>query len=107
MARKSKEIKVEPSIFRAMIEEFPYKQITVDFTNKEDALNYVHSLTSDNTAWYGLYEINPKAEFLILVEHNRLRPHDNSIPKISKDNTKKEKRVKRKHNQSVLGEYNL
>ncbi len=87
MARKSKEIKVEPSIFRAMIEQFPYKQITVDFTNKEDALNYVHSLTSDNTAWYGLYEINPKAEFLILVEHNRLRQHDNSIPKISKDNT--------------------
>lgn len=87
MARKSKETKIEPSIFRAMIEQFPYKQITVDFTNKEEALEYVHSLTSDNTAWYGLYEISPKADFLISVEHNRLRPHNISIPKISKDNT--------------------
>lgn len=107
MARKSKETKIEPSVFRAMIEQFPYKQITMDFTNKEEALEYVHSLTSDDTAWYGLYEINPKADFLILVEHNRLRPHDISIPKISKDNTKKENRVKRKYNKSVLGEYSL
>jgi len=87
MARKSKETKVEPSIFRVMIEEFPYKQTSVDFNSKEEALEYVHSLTSDNTAWYGLYEISPKADFIISVEHKRIRPHNISIPKISKDNT--------------------
>ncbi len=97
MARKSKEIKVEPSIFRVMIEEFPYKQTSVDFNSKEKALEYVHSLTSDNTAWYGLYEISPKADFLISVEHNRLRSHNISIPKISKDNTTTQTPGRRRH----------
>lgn len=91
MARKSKETKVEPSVFRLMIEKFPYKQVTMDFADKEEALQYAHELTSENTAWYGLYEINPKADYLISVEHCRLRPHDDSIPEISKDNTKKRK----------------
>lgn len=84
MARKSKETKVEPSVFRLMIEKFPYKQVTMDFADKEEALQYAHELTSENTAWYGLYEINPKADYLISVEHRRLRPHDDSIPEISK-----------------------
>lgn len=91
MARKPKETKIEPSIFRAMIEKFPYKQITMDFTTKEEALEYVHTLTSEDTTWYGLYEVNPKVDYLISIEHRRLRPHDDTIPEISKDNTKKRK----------------
>jgi len=84
---KRKESKIEQSTYRLMIEQFPYKHISIDFLDKDEALQHAHQLTNKDTAWYGLYEINPKADFLILVEHNRLRPHDNSIPKISKDNT--------------------
>lgn len=79
MSRKSKEIKVEPSIFRVMVEQFPYKQIHIDFSEKEEALQYVHGLTSDNAAWYGVYELNPRCSYLISVEHNRLRPYDDTI----------------------------
>jgi hypothetical protein len=88
MARKSKETNVEPSIFRAMIEKFPYKHISVDFTSKEEALEYVHTLTSESTTWYGLYEINPRIDRLIYIEHRRLRPYDDPPKDISKDNTR-------------------
>jgi hypothetical protein len=91
MVKKLKETKIEPSIFRAMIEKFPYKQITIDFPSKEEALEYVHALTNENTAWYGLYELNPAVDSLIYIEHRRLRPYNDTIPEISKDNTKKRK----------------
>lgn len=89
MVRKSKETSVEPSIFRAMIEKFPYKQISVDFSSKEEALEYVHALTSESTVWYGLYEVSPRVDRLIYIEHRRLRPHDDPPTDISKDNTKR------------------
>ena len=89
MARKSKETNVEPSIFRAMVECFPYKQVTMDFSSKEEALEYVHSLTSESVVWYGLYEINPRVDRLIYIEHQRLRPHDDPPTDISTDNTKR------------------
>ena len=89
MARRSKETSVEPSIFRAMVEKFPYKQITVDFSSKEEALEYVHTLTSESTVWYGLYEVSPRVDRLIYIEHRRLRPHDDPSKDISKDNTKR------------------
>lgn len=89
MARKSKEKNIEPSIFRVMIEKFPYKQITVDFSSKEEALEYAHALTSESTVWYGLYEVNPRVDRLIHIEHRRLRPHDDPVTDISKDNTKR------------------
>lgn len=89
MAKRSKETNVEPSIFRAMVEGFPYKQITVDFTTKEEALEYVHALPSESTVWYGLYEVNPRVDRLIHIEHRRLRPHDDPVTDISKDNTKR------------------
>lgn len=88
MARKLKEPNIEPSIFRVMIEKLPYKNVTVDFTTKEAALEYADNLTNKDTAWYGVYEVNPKVNRLICIKHNRLRPHDDAIPKISKDNTK-------------------
>ena len=78
MARR-KEVNNEPSTFRVMVTEFPYNHITVDFTTKEEALQYVHELTSENTAWYGVYELNPRCEYLISVEHKRLRPHDDVV----------------------------
>ena len=78
MARR-KEVNNEPSTFRVMVTEFPYNHITVDFTTKEEALQYAHELTSENTAWYGVYELNPRCEYLISVEHKRLRPHDDVV----------------------------
>lgn len=78
MARR-KEVNNEPSTFRVMVTEFPYNHITVDFTTKEEALQYAHELTSENTAWYGVYELNPRCEYLISVEHKRLRPHDDDV----------------------------
>jgi len=79
MPRKSKETKVEPSVFRVMEERVPYKNITIDFDSKDEALEYVHSLTTSTTAWYGVYEINPRVDYLISVEHKRLIPHDDRI----------------------------
>lgn len=97
MAGRSKNSNIEPSIFRAMIEQFPYKQITVDFATKEEALEYVHSLTSNDTTWYGLYERSPIAEYLLPIEHKRLRPYDDTLPeKISTDNTKQRKERRRR-----------
>lgn len=95
MARKLKETKIEPSVFRVMIEKLPYKNVTVDFTTKEAALEYADNLTNKDTAWYGVYEINPKSDRLICIKNNRLIPHDDTIPKISKDNTI-QKSVKRR-----------
>ena len=88
MARKLKEQNIEPSVFRVMIEKLPYKNITVDFTTKEDALEYADGLTNKDTAWYGIYEVSPKSDHLICIKHNRLIPHDEPPTKISKDNTK-------------------
>ena len=88
MARKLKEQNIEPSVFRVMIEKLPYKNITVDFTTKEAALEYTDNLTNKDTAWYGVYEISPKSNHLICIKHNRLIPHDERPTKISKDNTK-------------------
>ena len=84
MARR-KEVNNEPSTFRVMVTEFPYNHITVDFTTKEEALQYANELTSENTAWYGIYELNPRSEYLISVEHKRLRPHDDTIIKKTKE----------------------
>ena len=78
MARR-KEVNNEPSTFRVMVTEFPYNHITVDFTTKEEALQYAHELTSENTSWYGIYELNPRCEYLISVDHNRLRPYDDVV----------------------------
>lgn len=78
MARR-KEVNNEPSTFRVMVTEFPYNHITVDFTTKEEALQYAHELTSENAAWYGIYELNPRCEYLISVEHKRLRPYDDVV----------------------------
>lgn len=89
VARKSKESTVEPSVFRVMIEQFPYKHVTIDFATKEEALDYVHSLTEKDTAFYGVYEISPIVDYLISIEHRRLRPHDDTAQKISKSNTVK------------------
>lgn len=85
MARR-KEVKIEPSIFRVMVEQFPYKQIHIDFSEKEEALQYVHELTSENTAWYGVYELNPRSDYLISVDHKRLRPYDDRIFTKPKEN---------------------
>ena len=79
MSRKSKETKIEPSIFRVMVEHFPYKQTHTDFFDKEEALQYAHSLVNKTTAWYGVYELNPLCNYLISVESNRLRPYDDTI----------------------------
>lgn len=87
MARKIKEQNVEPSVFRVMVEKLPYKNITVDFATKEAALEYTDNLTNKDTSWYGVYEISPKSNRLICIKHNRLIPHDDTIPKISKDKT--------------------
>ena len=76
---RRKEVNNEPSTFRVMVTEFPYNHITVDFTTKEEALQYAHELTSENTAWYGIYELNPRYEYLISVEHKRLRPYDDVV----------------------------
>ena len=89
---RRKEVSNEPSTFRVMVTEFPYNHITVDFTTKEEALQYAHELTSENTAWYGIYELNPRVEYLISVEHKRLRPHDDTIIK----KTKKKETVEQK-----------
>lgn len=96
MAKKLKESNVEPSVFRVMMEKLPYKNTTVDFTTKESALEYADNLTNKDTAWYGVYEINPKVNNLICIKHNRLIPHDDTIPKISKDITKQVKQRKKK-----------
>lgn len=96
MAKKLKESNVEPSVFRVMMEKLPYKNTTVDFTTKEAALEYADNLTNKDTAWYGVYEINPKVNNLICIKHNRLIPHDDTIPNISKDNTKQVKQRKKK-----------
>ena len=83
---KRKEVKIEPSTFRVMVEKYPYKQITVDFTTKEDALQYAHDLTEANTSWYGVYELNPRRDYLISVERNRLRPFDDKVTTPPKEN---------------------
>lgn len=88
MARKIKEQNVEPSVFRVMVEKLPYKNVTVDFATEEAALEYTDNLTNKDTSWYGVYEISPKANHLICIKHNRLRPHDDPPKDISKDNTK-------------------
>lgn len=81
MPRKPKEVKVESSIFRVMVEQVPYKMIHVDFSIKEESLEYAHNLTSENAAWYGIYEVSQYSAGLIPVEHRRLRPHPDSIPR--------------------------
>ena len=100
MGRHKKEEVMDPSIFRLMIEEYPYKQTTINFTNKEEALQYAHDLTSDNTAWYGLYEVRPDYYYLISIEHKRLRPHDNLLPVMQKEGTSKQKKTTSNNNKS-------
>ena len=97
MPKKSKETKIEPSVFRVMEERVPFKFTTTDFQSKDEALNYVHELTSSTTAWYGVYELNPKVDYLISVENKRLIPHDDRIiVKPKEDDTKVKRRSPRK-----------
>lgn len=95
---RRKEVNNEPSTFRVMVTEFPYNHITVDFTTKEEALQYAHELTSENTAWYGVYELNPRCEYLISVEHKRLRPYDDVVvtKRKEKEPVEQKRRTQRK-----------
>lgn len=92
MPRKSKESKTEPSVFRVMEERVPFKFTTTDFQSKDEALNYVYELTSSTTAWYGVYELNPKVDRLIVVENKRLIPHDDTVIAKPKENDVAQKR---------------
>jgi hypothetical protein len=78
MARKN--VTKEPSTYRVMVEKNPYKQVSINFADREEALQYAHELTSKDTAWYGIYELNPLCDYLITVESKRLVTHDNSVP---------------------------
>lgn len=94
MPKKAKEIKVEPSVFRVMVERKGFVNSHEDFSTKDDALNYAHdTLCNDaNVAWYGVYELNPKVDYLISIEHKRLIPHDDKIIVKPKESSDKQKR---------------
>lgn len=96
MARKSKEVKIEPSVFRVMVENIPWKWVTTDFSSKEEALQYAHDLSSDKVAQYIVYELSPKVEHLIYVEHKRLVPYDDRIVVTPKEDSKPVKKRQRK-----------
>lgn len=91
MPRKAKEQKIDPSTFRVIIEHIPCRWSTVNFQTKDDALNYAHELSSVKVAWYGVYEINPKRDYLISVENKRLVPHNDKVVIIPKEESKESK----------------
>ena len=49
------------------------------FQTKEEALDYANNLSSLLIEWYGIYELSPKVDYLISIEHKRLIPHDDKI----------------------------
>lgn len=100
MAKKAKEAKVEPSTFRVMIERKGFINSHEDFATKEEALTYAHdTLCNDKkVAWYGVYELSPKVDYLISIEHKRLISHDDKIivkPKETDENQKRKRVSKR------------
>lgn len=79
MAKSAKEQK-DPIVFRIMIESKNGTCSSIDFTSKEESIKYAENLTIKTTAWWGIYEINPKYRDLKTVTYKRLIPHNDKIP---------------------------
>lgn len=105
MTRKSS--KVEPSVFRFIcLREKSVANYHVDFTSKEDALDYIDKLNDSKIEWYGLYEINPKSDYLKAIVNKRIIPYNDLIPidyviQSSKKDTSKKKPVRKTKRKSV------
>lgn len=65
----------EPSSFRFMCVRTDGKNYHVDFSEKEEALKYVEDLDTHKIEWYGLYELCPDKDYLVMVTHKRIIPH--------------------------------
>ena len=78
MARKTKE--KEPSIFRFMCIKTDNKNYHLDFSSKDEVLQYVDELDDDKIEWYGVYELDPACLYQKSITHKRLIPHDDTIP---------------------------
>ena len=79
MAKSTKEQK-DPIVFRIMIESKNGACSSIDFTSKEESMQYAEKLTNETTAWWGIYEVNPKYRDLKTVTYKRLIPHNDKIP---------------------------
>jgi hypothetical protein len=95
MATKTK--KGEPSTYRGIMEKVPFKMTSMEFSERGTALQYVHELADNKTAWYGVYEINPVVNHLISIEQKRLIPHDDRIMIRPKETSDKPKLHRQNH----------
>jgi hypothetical protein len=76
MSRKKSQ--AEPSTFRLMYININGSGDHLDFKSKDDAIQYAESI-SNKIEWYGIYELNPKCDYLIMVTHKRILPYINTI----------------------------
>ena len=74
-----KKTSIEPSTFRFTCIKTDNKNYHLDFTAKEEALQYVDELNDSKIEWYGLYELDPRKDYMQLVTHKRLIPHNDTI----------------------------
>lgn len=77
MAKKSK--KTELSTYRFMCVKTNNLNYHIDFKSYDNAIQYVNYLNDNKIEWYGLYELEPSSDYLKLVTHKRLIPHDATI----------------------------
>lgn len=63
----------------------------MDFSSKDEALAYVESLNDPKIEWCAVYELDDVRDTLIPVISKRLLPYDDSIPKLTKEESLKVK----------------
>ena len=93
MARKKST--VEPSTFRFMCLKTDNKNYHLDFTTKEEAIQYADTLNDSKIEWYGIYELDPRKDYMIDVVSKRLIPHNDMIIVKPKEESKLQKRKPR------------
>ncbi len=71
--------KDEKSIYRFMCVKTDDYGYHIDFNSKEDAITYAEKLNDSKIEWYGIYELNPKYDYWLMVTHKRLIQHNNLV----------------------------
>ena len=105
MSRRKKQ-EVAPSIFRFMCIKTDGKNYTAEFQSKDEAIQYADSLYDTKMEWYGIYEINPKSDYLKAIVNKRIVPYNDLIPidyviQSSKKAIRKKKPVRKTKSKSV------